>query len=333
MIFGESTTINTPVKESRYELGIEGALMHVYENECNFNAIMKSAALSEMKYYNETGGDLFVQEAGARNGLFAKVKAFFNKVIEKIKSIFAKFIAKINQFAMDNKKFVKKYEKQLMRKDLTDFEFEGYEFDEGKWNKIKWVTVPKDLYESKLSISTTDYSTDDVNDIKETNRANIVGETNKMDSSEFTDKLHELFYGDKDTIEISSADLRARLNKISSTDKDIHAAETTEKGIIKIINDAAKSLEKDADKLYNGEVPDDDVTRNAENSRIKIYNQQADVLRTYANDLTIMFGVKTKAIVDRCKQNKAICVKALSYKHESTGVYGEDDIFAGVQIV
>ena len=43
--------------------------MHVYENECNYNAIMKAAGISELKYYKETGGDLFVQEAGAAGGL------------------------------------------------------------------------------------------------------------------------------------------------------------------------------------------------------------------------------------------------------------------------
>ena len=102
MIFNEMNTNNTAisydaVQESPYELGIGGALMHVYENECNYNALMKAAALSEMKYYNQTGGDLFVQEAGAFAGFIQKAKEFFKKVIEKIKSIAKKFIAKINQ--------------------------------------------------------------------------------------------------------------------------------------------------------------------------------------------------------------------------------------------
>ena len=84
------------VQESPYALGIEGGLMHVYENECNYNAIMKAAGISELKYYKENGGDLFVQEAGAAGGLIQKFIAFFKKVIEKIKQIFKKFVMTIS---------------------------------------------------------------------------------------------------------------------------------------------------------------------------------------------------------------------------------------------
>ena len=129
MIF--STTENDfleNIKESPYPLGYEGALMHVYENECNYNAIMKAVGLSEMSYYQETGRELFLNEAGAFSGFIDKVKAFFRKVIEKIKSIFKKFIAAIDQYRLDNKQFVKKYSAQILRKDLSNFEFEGYKF-------------------------------------------------------------------------------------------------------------------------------------------------------------------------------------------------------------
>ena len=34
----------TNVTESAYECGLEGAFMHVYENECNYNALMRADA-------------------------------------------------------------------------------------------------------------------------------------------------------------------------------------------------------------------------------------------------------------------------------------------------
>ena len=75
---------------SPYKLGIEGGLMHVYENECNFNALMRAVGISELKYYNDTGRDLFVHEAGAFAGFIEKAKAFFKKVIERLsKSLIA----------------------------------------------------------------------------------------------------------------------------------------------------------------------------------------------------------------------------------------------------
>ena len=73
------------VHESPYELGVEGALMHVYENECNYNAIMKSVGIAEFKYYNETGRtDLFVHEAGATGGLLSKIISFFKAINDTI---------------------------------------------------------------------------------------------------------------------------------------------------------------------------------------------------------------------------------------------------------
>ena len=39
------------IQECKYDLGIEGAYMHMYENQCNFNAMMKAVGLSELSYY------------------------------------------------------------------------------------------------------------------------------------------------------------------------------------------------------------------------------------------------------------------------------------------
>ena len=146
---GASVSLDA-IKESPYALGYEGALMHVYENEINYYSLMKAVGLSEMKYYQETGGSLFVHEAGAFGSFIEKVKAFFKKVIEKIKSIFKKFIAAIDQYTLENKKFVKKYGQEIMRKNLTDFEFEGYKFSELD-NYAKKFTDNSDAIEKAIT--------------------------------------------------------------------------------------------------------------------------------------------------------------------------------------
>ena len=117
------------IQESKYDLGIEGAYMHMYENQCNFNAMMKAVGLSELAYYRENEQSLFVNEAGAVGGFIGKAKEFFKKVLEKIKGIIKKFIMLIQSYTSDDKKFVKKYEKDLLRVDTTDFEFNGYDFN------------------------------------------------------------------------------------------------------------------------------------------------------------------------------------------------------------
>lgn len=329
MIFGESTTINTPVKESRYELGIEGALMHVYENECNFNAIMKSVALSEMKYYNETGGDLFVQEAGAKSGFLAKIKAFFEAIIKKIKSIFEKFMAKINQFRLDNDSFVKKYKGKLSTINLSGFEFEGYVFnDNNNWSDITYITDFSKLYDySDLAAK----SEEDIKDVEEKNRGAIVND-NGLDTSEFSSKLKEILYGDKKTLKIDNSEINNRLDIIKATNKSIEAVKNDQKKITDAINafiknDLEKFISKNLDNFTEKEAKEDVENKN------KCLTQKIQIVKSYSNDLTVYFGAKCKALTDVCKQNKAICVKALSYKAKNeSAIYG-DDIFAGVQIV
>jgi len=349
MIFAEATSGQMSyenINESPYDLGIGGALMHVYENECNYNAIMKAAAISEMRYYNETGGDLFVQEAGALSGFFEKVKAFFKKVIEKIKSIFKKFVAKINQFTMKDKDFVKKYRDQIARKNLTDFEFDGYKFAGNLAGKLN-LTVP-----ANTLIAGVDHTKDSdaINDVCETNRGKIIDGKVALTESEFRDELREVLYGDKESFKPS---IRDEFDFIDNTQKAIKENEKTQKDTIKIIEDIIKDIDKNIKTLSSkkagdtklstpnkygvssGELSSKYTDNESADNATKAATNRVTVYKSFSNDLTVAFGAVSKAIVDRNRQAKAICVKALSYKHESATVYGggADDIFANVQIV
>ena len=72
---------------------------------------------------------------------------------------------------------------------------------------------------------------------------------------------------------------------------------------------------------------------------VKVTNNGLDIARSIANDITVGFGVLVQAYKDRVTQAKAICVKALSYKHESAMVsesysdYDSNDIFSSVNII
>lgn len=333
MIFNEmkNTTVSVEaVQESPYELGIGGALMHVYENECNYNALMKAAALSEMKYYNQTGGDLFVQEAGAFASFIQKAKEFFKKVIEKIKGIAKKFVAKVNQFAMKDKDFVKKYQNDLVRRDLAGMEFNGYAFPAWTGNTSTTGAV------TEVKADGSD-DQEALNDIMDKNRGNIVG-GGAMTESEFRDALKEKLYGEKDDIKVQ---IRAQLDIISKTEGLVKAAEKEEKDIIKGIEDIIKKLEtnaKDIDKSINKDgASASDASIQNRDAAIKGINNRIAVFKALSNDLTVYFGAVTKALADRNRQAKAICVKALSYnkaKNESAVVEeGFSNIFAGVEIV
>lgn len=334
MIFNESVNNASisyeGIKESAYDLGIGGALMHVYENECNYNALMKAAALSEMKYYNETGKDLFVQEAGALGSFWEKVKAFFKKVIEKIKAIFKKFVSVFDQFTMDNKKFVKKYYNDLTRKNLADFEFNGYAFPGLDKN---YMDAGKD-YKGTISGITDSSSQDEMDNKMEQNRGALIGEGG-LTESEFRTELHDWLYGDKDTIE--NIKIRDVLSLLENSKKDKSDVEKAQKKIVGDIGKAVDAMEKDIKAFQNENratgTKDDEKEMNE--SLIKTLDAQIKIYKAYSNDLTVFFGAVSKAVVDRAKQCKAICVKALSYKHEAAtvaeGAYS--NIFAGVEII
>lgn len=353
-----STSGLSAIKESPYELGLAGAMMHVYENECNYNAIMKAVGLSELKYYQETGKDLFVHEAGAFDGFIAKVKAFFKAVIEKIKSIFKRFVAIFDQYTLNDKQFVKKYGDQLIRKDLKDFEFTGYKFGdfakvqssiETAGGNLKYhldifaAIRKKDTnYGNRKVYDNANYKdSDEVNEVKEQERAKIIGQqSGKMDETEFKDKLTELLYGDDNKETLDNISIRDQLSIIENTKDDIKKVEKTQKEIEKGINDVLKVLDKLPSEIrkHNSYSSDNKLTDEQDkriNNAIKDINDEYDICKSQSNDITVAFGMIVQAYKDRNRQAKAICVKALSYKHEAAMVSESsysDDIFAGVVI-
>lgn len=352
----ESATVIADVEPSKYEANLEGALMCVYENECNYNALMKAAGLSELKYYKETAGDLFLNEAGAFGGFLSKAKEFFKKVIEKIKALFKKFFMTINKFFMSDKEWVKKYEKDILRvTSIKDFEFKGYKFNKanldscditGRFNNaidqalkgLNGVTL-KDVSHSDVQSVYKDE--DEVDDKIESLRGSIVNQSS-ADEAEFRDYLKEYFYGDteKDVLDDSDISLRQQLQYIKDTKESTKSAEKVQKALDKKFKDIFKAFDekiKEFGKFDDAESKDTTNTiSKSKNDAIKACNQYTKILKSLSNDSTVMSGMLCQALKDRNRQAKAICIKAVSYgakhKNESAMVTDSNDLFAGVTI-
>ena len=325
------------VHESPYELGIEGALMHVYENECNYNAIMKSVGIAEFKYYNETGrSDLFVHEAGATGGFLSKIIAFFKAIKDKIVAIFKKFVAKINSFVMSDKDFVKKYKNDILKvTNRKDFEFKGYDFKE-TLDKIFTNTNIKTAEtiipsEESRRLSTVKTS-EEIQNAIEKNRGALVNDS-PMTESEYRDKLKELMYGDKDDIgeKYSGAEM---ITAIEGTKDAIKKANTAKDTINKTINKFIDNCEK-AKKAIDNNRPDGEEQNENRNTMIDNINNDITTWKAYANDLVVFYGAYVKALKDKNRQAKAFCVKLMGYKpkNESASYYDNDDIFASVNMI
>ena len=360
MIFNTDNYYDGPVAPSPYPVGLEGALMHVYENECNYNALMKAVGISELKYYQETGKNLFIHEAGAFSAFLDKAKAFFKKVIEKIKQIFHKFAAVMNQFTMSDKKFVKTYSKEINRKDISDFTFSGYTF-EGLDTAVNANIDTEDKYKldnfddnrQRSLRNNSDYQkdSDGNNDFIEEKRGgwlkNITGKDHgSLDESEFRDELKDFLYGndgEKEELDDKQIDKRKILQWIEGTDKAIRDAERKQRDCTRAIDKYIKKVEE-FEKIINkkdatyGDIKD--VTYNTASSSSKTSNagdkiSTADAntyqkginnyiaqMKAESNDITIFFGMLTGALKDRNRQSKAICVKIIGYNKKESANYG-----------
>lgn len=354
MIFNvNESVINENVAPSPYEVGLEGALMHVYENECNYNALMEAAGLSELKYFQETGNDLFLNEAGAFSGFLEKAKEFFKKVIEKIKAMFKKFFMAIGQFVMSDKSFVKKYEKDLLRVDTTDLEFNGYKFKDDMDVNVKPVEDIANCIESfkdensavqiahntktMLDGVTDIEDNDQINDYLEKQRGTMAGGS-PMTEAEFREEIKEKIYGDsKETLENIS--LREQMSIIRESSKTIKAAEKDNKKITDAIDKLIKALDrkiKEFGKVTDEEKPDTRVAKERSNQKtyaITALNALIRVAKSGSNDATIAYGILLQGLKDRNRQAKAICVKAINYKPKNESAsYSEGGLFADVVI-
>lgn len=352
----ESTVTNwDEIEPSKYEANLEGALMLVYENECNYNALMRAAGLSELKYYQETGKDLFINEAGAFGGFLEKAKDFFKKVIEKIKALFKKFFMTMNQFFMTDRQWVKKYEKEILRvTNIKDMEFKGYKFcgasdlfrpvniiSEKIDGEAKAIERIKAHTHSEVSLIADDE--DGVNDYIEKQRGSLLSKGSSMDESEFRDELKDLLYGgEKELLDDGDINLREQLEIIRGAKDGLKTTQKMEKEITKAINHIVKALDDKikefgkVEDIERGTDPQGEAIKNSKNNAIKGLNQRIKVERAFSNDATVFCGMVCQAIKDENRQAKAICIKAVSYnakhKNESAVYSDSDDLFAGVTI-
>lgn len=314
------------VMESKHPLGLEGALMCVYENECNYNKMMKAVGVAELNYYRENGGDYFVQEAGAFGGFIETAKNFLKKVLEKIKAMVKKFFMFISSKVSKDKDFVKKYSKDLYRVDMTDFEFNGYKFDSSAF-AIKQIGS-NEVASAAMNVK----DNDSLLDVKETFRGKIIGES-AMDEKEFRDTLIENSgMSEKDTLD--KINIREQLSIITETSGNIKTVEKSFKTIQKSISDYIKQLDSfikevskvtDAEKQAGGE-----KISNEKNDEIKKSNYAIDIFKSISNDYTVFEGLEIEFYKKRNAQAKAICVKALNYKPKNESATFVDEGFGSI---
>lgn len=350
-VFGALQSVNevslddVQVTECKYEPDLAGASMLVYENEENWSRMMKHIGITELNYFAENG-EVMVYEAGTLGSFFENIKKFFVKMWEKIKSLFQKFIALIDSFIRSDKDFVSKYKGTLLKVVTRDFSYKGYKFTTDKWNANDALAAgrkyvedygldanmvgPKAANAMEDVIKKHDGNTSDFEDGL---RGKIAGESNSLDSAEFTAELFKkLRDGEDSPIEIDTVNVTDLLSTIDGYAKGKQAAEKDHNASEKAIKEVIKGLEKnerDMTKLVpNGNENDTAEIKAQRATSIKFVSKTYSALKEVINMTTTANGIKLQALKSENRQAKAVCVALIGYKPKNESVDYESS-FAG----
>lgn len=340
---------------------MELSLQNVLESEMNWNATMQAIYLDELAYKAHTGEEKIysVNEAA---GIFESIKNFFKKLWDKIKALFERFVAMFNSFAKSDSAFVNKYSKTLRKLTLKDFRCNVYEFtnldkniDSIKANIVEAIAkttggqtsdtcenIVKDFIDGntteigKLNASTHDNAVTEFAKALEKSKAldyfrglTLDTPNSPVSSENYSNKLFKYFRKQKqEPKETKITSVSEYLKEIENTsDVKDKAKENydTFKDAIENILDTLDTLE---DKYSEADTTNDKTPE----LQLKVTVKAANYLRSALGVAEIWNGAQLKAIKDRNRQAKSVCVKALangrkneiSTKYESSDIFGDD---------
>ena len=296
------------VAPSKYAIGLECAYMHAAQIEQNFNALMEQVGIAELKYYSETGytlsqGYYIEAEAEAKEAKKGNVKdaikaapgkakkivdTIVEKTVEllkKIKTMLAAAFKKIRDAILDldvaNQAFVAKYSAKL--KDVKG--------EEVKLNTYAFPGLQPDSpgpdFEAainKIEIKTG--SEESVTSARmQFRRALVPGIAYTTSSDEFMTAARNALYGEK-----------------AETTQSVGAALMFIKNGKKLVSNLNKQYAK-ADKA-----PEENP------SQVNLIKAKVTLYKEASSDMQAFCNLRSKALVDRLRYSKAICVKALQTK-------------------
>ena len=342
MFLDESATLGISEELSRVE-GIdngienyhEAMLFAVAENESNFGAIMRSAAVGELKAYKE--GVDFWNEA-ATGGFFSKIKAFFIRLWQKIKGVFARFMSRIDQFVRGGKSFFDKYKKQLADKfakiDHEKIKFVGYEFQNLGSANSAITGFQGGSFDTSAASDYADKDEDALSTEIETFRGSLTG-GGKLTSSEFSKELFEHFRKGGDKEEQSGVSFQSIAAVLGNADRAKKGVETNYKGLEKAVNAVIKACEKAQSTAVDGQVEGEgDQAAHVKNTAgypklIRVIKGKLEACQTY-------IGAEMKATTDQISQAKSFAGQVLrAGVHEDTSLeesVDNDGIFSSVTL-
>ena len=78
------------INTNLYNESTDNVFSYINQINNNYNAIIEAARISELRYYNDTGKELFINETNILVSLIHRIVEFFKSIFNKIASLFSK---------------------------------------------------------------------------------------------------------------------------------------------------------------------------------------------------------------------------------------------------
>jgi hypothetical protein len=261
MFFNESVEYGSTLSVQPSETGLTPDLAGVYRmiaesTEDWYNLREKMMRVEHVSIIRE---DAALLQEGAKD-FFGKISGIFKKMLAKIKEIWQKFTVWISNAVMNDKDFVKKYEKVLRNKSFAGFETKGKKWrtdDLGTGlNFDKVLRDVEGILQHVMKVETDDQLKSFREAIDEDHeggvRGLIIGKS-EVDAEDFSEAVRNSFFvgDDSDVQDLEAKDLPVGtlMEVVKNADKNIKSAQKEEKAIEKLLEEAAKFYDGFAKKL------------------------------------------------------------------------------------
>lgn len=306
-------------------MGVTGAYQMMIEGFQNDQAIFESVLATDFMeaVAIQEGAAIEVVNEASLSGFIEKMKELIKKAWEKIKGLFQTFITKINNVVIrDNKKFVDKYKKDVLTKNLSKMKYKWAQ-PKGYLSNLETVvgTVGSDI--DGLLV---DALTKDINKLnEEADNGDLLEELLGCEPKEFAKETHEHCFEDLEEVEgldssrvtycmdvlINSSKTLKRIEKAKSeADK---AYSNMLKQIEKARNVALKNIPSDKDNKTSVKVGDDYNVKGTATDVMARLNTMTKVINIGNTSMSKISGALIAETKFEIKQARRVFAQAAAF--------------------
>lgn len=347
---GNSTSVTAPVYEG-YGAEINGDILAIQESWEDHQTVIEAlhaldiaelTLRNDVKSLQESGAE--ASEIEAREAEYATVteamvknawegiKNFFNKLWGKIKAFFKSIVAVFDGIFKNAQDFVKKYDAELRKRNLTGFEYKMHSYtniDKAAFMELDVKAETQKILVDALKVATTANTDKEIEtlgneisklkenkeDILDSYRGEVIG-TASVNSNQFEQVLYSIFRNgakDKGDAKEQAVKITEIIDALKNTDgktkAEAFAKKTDEEfaKIIKTVADMENALGK-SDKHHDNYTP-------ARNAKVVEALRTFSTLFSAQKDIQLgVFRAWKTAFAERNSVYKAVCGAALRYK-------------------